>query len=78
MIKGENIPNWDGVLATVKELANCVPDLGYTSWDIAVIKGNRVAVVEGNSYGNFNIQQVTGHGVRKEYQEYLKEWRKKR
>lgn len=34
-----------------------MPDLGYMSWDIAVIKGRNVARVEGVSYGNINIQQ---------------------
>lgn len=73
---GETIPYWEDVINTVKEGCAIVPDLGYTSWDIAVIKGGKVAIVEGNSYGNFNIQQVTGTGVRKEYDRYISEWRK--
>lgn len=73
-IKGERIPCWDKVLMVVKDAAKLVPDLGYTSWDIAVIKDCKIAIVEGNSYGTFNLQQITGHGVKEKYMEYLKVW----
>lgn len=74
-MEGMRIPLWENVIRTVKEAVRIVPDMGYTSWDIAVVKGGKVAIVEGNSYGNFNIQQVSGSGVRKKYERYMRMWR---
>lgn len=74
-MEGMRIPSWENVIKTVKEAVRIVPDMGYTSWDIAVVKGGKVAIVEGNSYGNFNIQQVSGSGVRKKYEGYMRMWR---
>lgn len=68
IIIGNKIPSWELVKKTAIEAAKIISDVKYTSWDIAVIKNNRVAIVEGNTYGNFNIQQViTQQGVYEQY-----------
>lgn len=70
-IKGEKIPNFDKVREIVKEGAKLLPDVMYQSWDIALIKGGVAAIVEGNTYGNFNIQQVCCQkGVRSQYRPF--------
>ena len=69
---GRKIPLWDKVRETALEGARRIRKVRYTSWDIAVIKGGDVAVVEGNTYGNFQNQQVvTQTGVWEQYRRYL-------
>lgn len=69
---GQKIPLWDKVKATAIEAAGKISRVKYTSWDIAVIKNNDVAIVEGNTYGNFQNQQVIEQaGVWEQYKRYL-------
>ena len=77
-MNGQKIPSWSKICDTVIKISKLLPDVGYQSWDIAVIKDGDVAVVEGNTYGNFNIQQVPQmRGVRKLYEGLLNEYRRK-
>ena len=72
IIIGKKIPSWDKVKATAIEAAEKISRVKYTSWDIAVIRNGDVAIVEGNTYGNFNIQQVIGEsGVWEQYRKYV-------
>lgn len=69
---GKKIPLWERVKATAIEGAKKISHVKYTSWDIAVIKNEEIAIIEGNTYGNFNIQQVINQtGVLKQYSKYL-------
>ena len=69
---GQKIPLWDKVRETAIEGARRISKVRYTSWDIAVIKGGDVAVVEGNTYGNFQNQQIVDQtGVWEQYKKYL-------
>lgn len=69
---GKKIPMWEKVKAIAVDCARKISRVKYTSWDIAVIKNGDIAIVEGNTYGNFNIQQViTQIGVLAQYQKYL-------
>ncbi len=73
---GVVMPAWEEVKKTVFEATELLGGV-YVSWDIAVIAENKVAIVEGNTYGNFNIQQVIGpKGVWKEYKEFIRAWKK--
>lgn len=73
VIIGKVVPGWESVKRIAIEAAKKIPDVIYSSWDIAVIKGGDIAIVEGNSYGNFNIQQVISQkGVLKQYKKYLR------
>ena len=72
VILGRVIPNWEEVKRVAVEAAKMIPDVIYSSWDIAVIKKGEIAIVEGNSYGNFNIQQIISKkGVLNQYKKYL-------
>ena len=72
VILGRVIPNWEEVKRVAVEAAKMIPDVIYSSWDIAVIKKGKIAIVEGNSYGNFNIQQIISKkGVLNQYKKYL-------
>lgn len=70
IIIGNKIPSWDMAKKVAVEAAKMISDVRYTSWDIAVIRDDKVAIVEGNTYGNFNIQQViTQQGVYQQYKD---------
>lgn len=72
IIMGKKIPLWERVKETAITGAKRISKVKYTSWDIAVIKNDDVAVVEGNTYGNFNIQQViTQTGLWEHYKKYI-------
>ncbi len=76
---GEKIPVWENVKNTAIECAKRIDNVVYTSWDIAVISGNKVAVIEGNTSGNFNIQQVARkEGIKYLYRKKLKEFSSKK
>lgn len=74
---GKTMPQWEAVKRVALEATELLPGAGYASWDIAVIKGNEIAIVEGNTYGNFNIQQVPRQrGVWPEYRAFMEETEK--
>lgn len=76
ILLGKKIPVWDQVREVVISATKLLTGGVYVSWDIAVIKGNRVAIVEGNTYGNFNIQQVIQQkGVWNEYKNFIEKWK---
>ena len=75
---GKHMPCWEEIKKTAFEATKKLPGVVYASWDIAVIAGNRVAVVEGNTWGNFNIQQVPRQiGLRDRYDGLIREWKQK-
>lgn len=75
---GKACPCWEEVKTTAFEATKKLPGIVYASWDIAVISNNRVAIVEGNTWGNFNIQQVPRQiGLLSTYLKFVDEWRKK-
>lgn len=76
VLKGKVVPVWEQVKEVVYRATELLDGGVYVSWDVAVIAGNKVAIVEGNTYGNFNIQQVVRQkGVWSEYKQFIKEWR---
>lgn len=46
------IPYWDKILQMVKEASDLVPDLVYTSWDVAVSEDGKIYLIEGNTMGD--------------------------
>lgn len=56
-IVGFQVPNWDRVLAMVKEMASLVPQVRTIGWDVAVTEDGCCAV-EGNSRCDFLICQM--------------------
>ena len=72
IIIGKKIPSWEKVKASVTKAAKIISRVKYTSWDIAVIKDGDVAIVEGNTYGHFDVQQIPAQaGVWEQYRKYL-------
>ena len=66
-ILGFKIPMWESVLALAKEAASRVPELRYTSWDIALTERGAV-LIEGNWDAEFYPEQMLmGKGLRKKY-----------
>lgn len=74
---GENCPCWEEVKKVAFQATDRLPGVVYASWDIAVITGERVAIVEGNTWGNFNIQQTPRQiGLLPLYQRFVDDWKK--
>lgn len=75
VLLGKVMPCWDEIKKIAFAATKRLPGIVYASWDIAVICGNRVAVVEGNTWGNFNIQQVPRQiGLLPYYQTMIVKW----
>ena len=73
VIIGRKIPQWERVKEVAVEAARRISRVKYTSWDIAVITGEDVAIVEGNTYGNFQNQQIVDQvGLWEHYRQYLR------
>ena len=72
-IIGLKIPFWDCAKKLVLEAAEITPELRYTSWDVAITPDGPV-LIEGNSLGGLEIQQMPRHmGKRYMYEEVLRE-----
>ncbi len=62
---GFGIPKWEEAVELVKELAMCVPNNRYCSWDLALTEKGW-ALVEANAKGQFIWQYATQIGFRDE------------
>lgn len=69
---GVQVPRWEQVLQMVETAASRYPEQGHIAWDIAVSE-EKVAIIEGNDGGNFDLPQVgMQKGMKKEYREFLR------
>lgn len=71
------IPEWNHVLALVKEASNIVPEIGLVGWDIAISKKGSL-IVEGNEFPGHDIYQLPPHrkdgeGIYPKFLEVMKE-----
>ena len=48
-MKGFQIPNWEKVVALVKEAAMVKPNMAYVGWDVTVTADGEPAIIEGNT-----------------------------
>ena len=72
IMMGKKIPLWERVKEVAIEGAKRISKVKYTSWDIAVIKNEDVAIVEGNTYGTFNLQQIINqNGLWEHYKRFI-------
>lgn len=63
LIPGFRVPHWEAVKQTVRELGECVPDIQYVGWDIAILE-DTVAVIEGNNGpGHHAVQMIAQTGL---------------
>lgn len=73
-IVGLQIPNWDSVIATVKEAAKEAP-ISYVGWDVAV-RDTDCVIIEANYRPMVNVVQTADGGGKKAlFESYLKEKR---
>ena len=56
--KGFQYPCWEKVLATVKEMAESIPQIRHIGWDITINDKEEVVLVEANDNADVNIQQA--------------------
>ncbi|MBO5994510.1 MAG: hypothetical protein J6Q41_03265, partial [Firmicutes bacterium] len=57
-LKGFQIPQWDAIVAMVKDAALVVPQVGYVGWDVCVSRDHGPLLIEGNSFpGQDNAQE---------------------
>ena len=71
VIPGFVLPDWDGMLAKVRELAKVLPSTRYVGWDMAYTEKGWI-VVEGNNYGQFSVLQIPlGKGIKKDIEEII-------
>lgn len=54
IIKGFNIPYWDQVVETCTQATKVMPKLVYAGWDVVVMDGGRIALIEGNHGPDFD------------------------
>lgn len=72
-IVGFEIPYWKEAISLVNELSMKVPTVRYTGWDIIILEDGP-ALIEANARGMFIGQQChTREGIRKKYEEVIKE-----
>lgn len=73
-IKGFQVPNWDAVLAVVREGAERLRGARLIGWDIAVTQEGAV-LIEANSEANYKLAQLPyvaeGLGVRDRFEPFL-------
>lgn len=53
-IKGFQIPHWDKVLATCSKATKVLPNLIYAGWDVVVMDGGKIIMIEGNHGPDFD------------------------
>ena len=54
---GFQLPDWNGLVSTVKEMHNLFPNMGYISWDMAHTDHGWV-IIEANGSGQFIGTQI--------------------
>jgi len=57
LLPGFIIPNWDQLIACVKEAAGLVKQVKYVGWDVAVLEDG-IAIIEGNHDPGHDIVQM--------------------
>ena len=71
-VVGFQVPEWEQVLATIKQAAAVVPSLRYVGWDVVVRKDRRISLIEGNrAAGARMLQLVHACGLKKVYDQFL-------
>lgn len=60
----ERIPHWDEVIELCREMSAALPCLRVVGWDIAILPGGKLELIEGNHNPGMNIVQAPAkHGV---------------
>ena len=71
-IQGVQLPRWNELIDTVKELAHIIPTVRYVGWDMALTDEGWI-MIEGNNFSQIAPQMADGVGRKKELDAVLLE-----
>ena len=72
LLVGFQVPNWEILIARVKEAATVVPEVEYIGWDVAVLDDD-VAIIEGNhDPGHDVVQMIAQTGLWEKIKGYMR------
>ncbi len=74
-IKGYQIPRWNELLDTVRQLSDLLPSVRYIGWDMALTSNGWICV-EGNDCGEFVQQMLYKKGMKDEFEKLIS-WKPK-
>lgn len=70
--KGQQIPYWDKVIELCHEASKTLPCLHVVGWDVAILPGGELELIEGNHNPGMNIVQAPAkHGVHDKFASML-------
>lgn len=70
--KGQQIPYWDKVVDLCHEASKTLPCLHVVGWDVAILPGGQLELIEGNHNPGMNIVQAPAkHGVHDKFANML-------
>ena len=56
-------------------MAETIPEVRHIGWDVAFTSDNKIELIEGNAWPNFDITQaVDQKGKMHRYEKHIKEW----
>lgn len=56
---GRKIPHWDEVVAISKRAAECLPEIRFIGWDVAIGEDG-VQLIEGNHNPDYELMEFFG------------------
>lgn len=70
--RGQQIPHWPEIIELCRKASQTLPCLHVVGWDVAVLPGGELELIEGNHNPGMNIVQAPyKHGVRQKFAELL-------
>ncbi len=70
--RGVQIPHWPEVIDLCRRASETLPCLHVVGWDVAILPGGRLELIEGNHNPGMNIVQAPAkHGVREKFASLL-------
>ena len=73
VFKGFQLPDWNGCIELVHEMARMIPRVGYVGWDMAYTKNKGWVIVEANGGSHIMTQLLYGKGCKEEIEGYMKD-----
>ena len=70
--RGTPIPQWEEICAFCRSAAQTLPCLRVVGWDVAILPGGKLELIEGNHNSGMNIVQAPAkHGVHDKFAHML-------
>jgi len=75
VIKGFVIPHWTDILDTCRKASQQIPDIRFAGWDLCVLPGGEIEIIEGNHAPDFDggMQAPLKTGVKYRFQRVVKD-----